>query len=117
MPTPEFLKNAQTLLPLYRALERRILSAFPDAEARSFKTQVTFHAGRGFCFLSNPRVREGTLTLSIGLAYRPDSPRVHQAANPYGNRWTIHIRISSENEIDEELTEWLREAHDFAQAP
>ena len=35
---------------------------------------------------------------------------------PYPGRWTNHVLLSREDEIDEELMDWLREAYDFAES-
>ena len=35
------------------------------------------------------------------------------AVEPYPNRWTHHVTAAAD-EIDGELMDWLREAHDFA---
>ena len=42
------------------------------------------------------------------------SGRVLAASEPYPGRWTHHIIISSPEEIDAELLDWLAEAREFA---
>ena len=36
------------------------------------------------------------------------------SVEPYPGRWTNHILITRPEEVDVELMEWLREAHNFA---
>ena len=36
------------------------------------------------------------LLVTVGLPYRPDSPRVAAAAEPYPGRWTCHIPVSED---------------------
>ena len=57
---------------------------------------------------------EHYITVTLGLNRRLDSPRVDKASEPYPGRWTHHLLIASWEEIDEELTAWVREAAAFA---
>ena len=54
--------------------------------------------------------------MTVGLPYRPDSPRVAAAAEPYPGRWTCHIPVSEADQFDAELLGWLQEAWDFAES-
>ena len=54
--------------------------------------------------------------VTIGLSYPLNSPRVAVAVEPYPNRWTHHILIAEEGQIDDELLGWLREAYTFAES-
>lgn len=104
-------------LPLYRRLTKKLLAAFPNVTVKVQKSQITFKERYGFAFVSLRRMRgcpDVFLILSFGLQYRLASPRVVSAAEPYPNRWTHHVIVSDERQIDGELMGWLREAHDFA---
>ena len=46
--------------------------------------------------------------------WRKESLRIDVATEPYPNRWTHHILISSAKEIDDELIDWIKEASDFS---
>ena len=54
--------------------------------------------------------------VTVGLARQMESPRVAVAVEPYPGRWTHHILISEESQIDDELLEWLEEAWAFAES-
>ena len=43
-----------------------------------------------------------------------ESSRIDIATEPYPNRWTHHVLISSIEEIDDELMSWIEEAAGFA---
>ncbi len=112
-----FFNSRPQALPLYAALSETLLSAFPDATVEVKKTQITFRARYGFAFVSLGRMKGSTpssLVLTIGLRRRLDSPRVAVAVEPYPNRWTHHFVLHDAAELDEELMDWLREAHSFA---
>ena len=115
-----FFNDHMDALPLYERLEGLILEKIPDAKIKVFKTQISFSNERGFTFVSfNPcrRAKERPhvwMTISFGLSYRKESPRIDAATEPYPNRWTHHMMVGSEEEIDDELMGWIREAAEFS---
>ena len=56
------------------------------------------------------------MTVTFGLVYRKKSNRIDVATEPYPGRWTHHVLISAEEQIDDELVNWLREAYEFAES-
>ena len=56
------------------------------------------------------------MTVTFGLGYRKDSPRIDVATQPYPGRWTHHVMVGSAEEIDEELLGWIQEAAEFSAA-
>ena len=118
--TPFFFRHSPLSLPLYLALEERVLAAFPEARVRVQKTQISFSNRRNFAFASLLPARRTAerpnpfLTVTVGLPYRLGSPRVDAASEPYPGRWTHHIVIGSAEEIDGELMGWIGEAAEFS---
>ena len=92
----------------------------PGTDVKVQKTQITFSNRHGFAFVSFLPARrakdrpEHYITVTLGLNRRLDSLRVDKASEPYPGRWTHHLLIASREEIDEELTAWVREAAAFA---
>ena len=115
-----FFNNHMDALPLYERLEELILEQIPDAKIKVSKTQISFSNKRGFAFVSfNPcrKVNDRPdvwMTVTFGLSYRKDSPRIDVATESYPNRWTHHVMVGSEEEIDAELMGWIREAAEFS---
>ena len=115
-----FFNDHMDALPLYERLEELILEQIPDAKIKVFKTQISFSNEWGFTFVSfNPCRRtkerpEVWMTVTFGLSYRKDSPRIDVATEPYPNRWTHHIMVGSVEEINDELMGWIREAAEFS---
>lgn len=104
---------------LYEILEARMEEAFPDATVKVQKSQISFYARHLFAAASLPvRRKKGwptrCLLVTFGLSHRVDHPRIAVAVEPYPNRWTHHVVVSEPEEIDGQLMDWLREAHDFA---
>lgn len=115
-----FFGEHMDALPLYERLENEILEQIPDVKMKVAKTQITFANRRGFAFASFLPVRRAEerpktyITVTFGLEYRVESPRIAAAAEPYPGRWTHHVLVSHGEEIDEELMSWIREAAAFS---
>ena len=124
MQTPEhyesdilmFFNGKPAELPLYEALFQRMEAAFPQASVKIQKSQVSFYGRHLFSMVSLPRRKRDTgILVTIGLPYRLESPRVAVAVEPYPNRWTHHIPVTEESQLDSELMGWLREAWEFSE--
>lgn len=127
MKTPEycqsdvlaFFQGHPAELAVYEALFRQLNEAFPEGWVKVQKSQISFYDKHLFAAASLPvRRRKGwpeqCLLVTFGLSRRVESPRIAMAVEPYPNRWTHHVTAAGADEIDGELMDWLREAHDFA---
>lgn len=61
---------------------------------------------------NDPKAKKRTLPLYETL----DSPRIAVQTEPYPGRWTHHIVLSREEELDDELLGWIRASYAFAAA-
>ena len=117
-----FFGEHMEALPMYERLENAILTRIPDVKIKVAKTQITFANKRGFAFVSfNPCRRSKDrpavwMTVTFGLGYRKDSPRIDVATQPYPGRWSHPVMVGSAEEIDEELLGWIQEAAEFSAA-
>lgn len=107
-------------LALYEALFRRMEETFPAGRVKVQKSQISFYGRHLFAAASLPVRRRKDwpkicLVVTVGLSYRLESPRVAVASEPYPGRWTHHILVTEEDQIDGELMGWLQEAWDFAE--
>lgn len=115
-----FFNGHEDALPLYEALEKKILAQIGGVKIKAQKTQIAFANRYGFAFVSflparPAKLRPKTyLTVTFGLDRRVDSPRIDRAVEPYPNRWTHHVLISDVSELDGELMGWIREAAEFS---
>lgn len=107
---------------LYEALAEKLRQRLPGMWEKVGRTEVAFYLGHRFGSASLLAVRRKAerpdpyLTVSFGLAYPLDSPRVDAKTEPYPNRWTHHLIVGSAEELDGELLGWLEEAAAFAAA-
>ena len=115
-----FFNEHMDALPLYQRLEVLILEQIPDVRIKVSKTQIGFFNKRGFAFVSfNPCRRakdrpETWMTVTFGLAFRVDDPRIDVVTEPYPNRWTHHVTVSRVEDMDGQLLGWIREAAVFS---
>ena len=115
-----FFNEKPGALPLYEAFVKRLLAEVGDVAVKVRKTQISFSNKYNFAFVSLLPVRKAKerpktyITVSFGLQYKKESPRIDAASEPYPNRWTHHMLISSEEEIDGELMGWIKEAAEFS---
>lgn len=118
--TALFFQGHAPALPLYAALERRVLSEIDCVRIKTQKTQISFYnrhlfACVSFLPLGKAAERPSTyLTVTFGLERQVRSSRIAGVTEPYPNRWTHHVLISREDEIDDELMTWIREASAFS---
>lgn len=112
-----FFDGQPERLALYQALLQRLDGEFPEASVKVQKSQISFYGPRLFAMVSLPRrKRDSGIVVSFGLGRREGSPRIGVAAEPYPNRWTHHVAVAKEEELDGELLGWLREAWDFCRS-
>ena len=115
-----FFNEHPAALPLYEMFAERLLAEIDNVTIKVQKTQISFSNKYNFAFVSFLPVRKAKerpkvyITISFGLRYRKDSPRIDAASEPYPNRWTHHMLISSAEEIDDELIGWIKEAAVFS---
>lgn len=115
-----FFNEHMDALPLYQRLEALILEQIPDVRIKVSKTQIGFFNKRGFAFVSFNSCRrakdrpETWVTVTFGLAFRVDDPRIDVATEPYPNRWTHHVTVSRAEDMDGQLLGWIREAAAFS---
>ncbi|MBR0153881.1 MAG: hypothetical protein IJM26_08870 [Lachnospiraceae bacterium] len=118
--TMMFFAGHEEALPIYERLEETIREMFPDVSQRVQKTQISFSCRYVFACVSFARVKRKAelpdpfIVLTLGLPGPLSSGRVAVKVEPYPGRWTTHIVIGSVDEIDEELTGWIRQAYAFA---
>ena len=115
-----FFAGKPEALSLYEVFRRRVLEEADIVRIRVQKTQISFANRHNFAFVSFLPARRKAerpdhwITVSFGLRRRLDSRRIDAAVEPYPERWTHHMLVSSPDQIDDELMRWVREAAVFA---
>jgi hypothetical protein len=97
------------------------LEALGEYDTKVGKSQVAFRRARNFALAWMPgkylRGDVAPLVLSILLPYRLESSRWKEVVEPYPGRFTHHLELSRESDIDDEVRTWLRRAWEAADSP
>ena len=114
-----FFNAMPQILPLYQTLKEKLLAALPETVVRVSKSQISFYCRHLFAMASLPvRKVKGWpkeyLLVSFGLSYHNESARIAFATQPYPGRWTHHVIIQQQAEIDAQLIDLIKEAYEFS---
>jgi hypothetical protein len=97
---------------------REVAGEIGRYETRETRTQIAFRRRRGFAYiwipgrhLKNP---DADVVLSIVLGRRHPSARFKEVAHPSAGTWMHHLEVYDLADLDGEVREWLREAHERA---
>lgn len=116
-----FFDGHMAAVPLYEVFAGELLWRFPSTSMRVQKTQITFSNRHVYACVSFARVKkkaelpEPYLVITLGLPYALASDRVAVKTEPYPGRWTTHLVVGAQAELDDELWEWVRQAYEFAE--
>ncbi len=87
-----FFNGKPAALPLYEAFAQRLLAEIDNVTVKVQKTQISFSNRHNFAFVSFLPVRKAKdrpkayITVTFGLRYKKESPRIDAASEPYPNR-------------------------------
>ena len=106
-------------LSLFHAVQLYIES-IGSVKIEAMKTQVSFGAKKKFAWVWLPQLwtkkrPENSITLTFVVGRHIKHDRIVEVVKPRPGRWTHHVIIERESDLDEDLREWLREAYAFAQ--
>ena len=106
---------------LYRRFAERLAKTVPpEVTVKVQKSQISFYGKHLFAAASLPVRRkkdwpEHCLLVTFGLPARLEDPGIAVAVEPYPNRWTHHVVVSREEQLDEDLFAWIGAAYAFSQ--
>lgn len=117
-----FFDGHMAAIPLYETFAGTLFQRFPATSARVQKTQITFSNRHVYACVSFARVKRKAelpdpyIVVTLGLPYPLGSDRATVKTEPYPGRWTTHIVVGAQAELDEELWEWVSQAYKFAES-
>lgn len=117
MTLEEFFSGREESRRIFDTL-RATIDALGPVEIRVTKSQVAFRRSKAFAWAWVPdmylRGGHAPLVLTLSFARRDNSPRWKEIVEPAPGRFTHHLELHSESEIDDEVQFWLREAREAA---
>ena len=102
---------------LFEALRTALCEAYPQTQLRVMKTCIALVDPKPYCYVSSPRPAmangkpDEALLLTISLRQRMDHPRFAMVVPISARRFTVHMVISREEEIDGELLALIGLSH------
>ena len=98
---------------LFDTVRRAIEEAGPS-ELRVTKSQIAFRRRKAFAWVWMPgqylHGKTAPLVLTLSFPRRDPSPRWKEIVQPAPGRFTHHLELHTEAEIDDEVRHWLRDA-------
>jgi Domain of unknown function (DUF5655) len=102
------------MTPAQRAIYTRLLKAARTiGPFKEDPKKTSIHLTRKTAF-AGVATRKDALQLTIKSATDIRSPRIVKRQKASANRWHLEVRLESPNDIDRELTSWLRDAMDLS---
>ena len=102
---------------LFEALRAALCEAYPQTRLRVMKTCIALEDPKPYCYVSSPRPSmakgkpDEALLVTISLRERMDHPRFAMVVPISARRFTVHMVIGSEEEIDGELLALIGLSH------
>ena len=117
MTLDDFFTDYPESRRIFDALQAAIESLGP-VDIRVTKSQIAFRRRRAFAWAWAPdrylRGKHAPLVLTLSFTRRSDSPRWKEIVEPAPGRFTHHLELHSQADIDDEVQCWLREAWEAA---
>ncbi len=110
-------KDRPACLKLYYGVEQYIKS-LGDVEIGVTKTQVSFGVRTKFAWVWLPQLwtknrPEDSITLTFDLDHQMSDHRIVETVQPGPGRWTHHVIIEKEADLDKVVKAWLAQAYEF----
>jgi hypothetical protein len=117
MTLGEFFSGFEESRQIFDTL-RAAVDALGPTEVRVTKSQVAFRRSKAFAWAWVPdrylRGRHAPLVLTMSFVKRDNSGRWKQIVEPTPGRFTHHLELHTESEIDDEVRCWLQKAWEAA---
>ena len=101
-------QGKETLYPIYKALTKQLLTFGNDVLIVPKKSSVSIIRKRQFALIK-PATKT-RIDLGLKLSGKANTDRLGNSG-PFGSMCTHRVRISSIEDVDQELTNWLLEAY------
>ena len=105
-------------MALFHAVRLYIESLGP-VRMEAMKSQISFGTRTKFAWVWLPppwakNRPENSIILTFGLRRHVEHERIMQAVEPRPGRWTHHVILEKQADLDEDVRAWLREAYDLS---
>jgi hypothetical protein len=102
-------KRKEGLIPIYEELHKFVQSLGPDVKIAPKKTSVSVIRKRQFVLIKPATQKR--IDLGFKLQDVPTTDRLEDSG-PFGTMCTHRVRLTSVQDVDDELRNWIREAYE-----
>ena len=102
--TDAFFAGKPQAWAAFDALYAQLCGHYPDTQVRVMKTCIVLEDSKPYCYISFPPKKSmDGLLVTISFRQRIDHPRIYMVVPVSKKRFTVHIHLQNEEQIDEEL--------------
>jgi hypothetical protein len=99
---------------------RTYIESLGPVTVEAMKSQISFGSKTKFAWVWLPQIwikkrSEKGITLTFDVGRHIVDARIEEAVEPRPGRWTHHVIIEREADLDESVRGWLREAYESGQ--
>lgn len=105
-------KGKEDLLPIYEKLLSVVKDFGADVKITPKKTSVSIIRKRQFALIK-PATKT-RIDLGLKIKDKPTTDRLENSG-PFGSMCTHRVKLSSDDQVDDELIKWLKEAYQKAE--
>lgn len=114
----ESLVHEVEQISLYLAVEEMINSIGP-VSIEVMKSQISFGTKTKFAWVWKPQTwskkrPENSIVLTFGVGRHIQNEKIVEAVEPYPGRWTHHVIIQNNSDLNNDVYQWLCEAYAFS---
>lgn len=104
---------------LFLALEQ-IINSIGPVKTEVMKSQISFETKTKFAWVWFPQPwdkkrPENSIVLTFGVGRHIEHKQIVKAVEPYPGRWTHHVIIQNNSDLNSDIYQWLCEAYAFSQ--
>lgn len=109
----EFFQGFETSRPIFEAV-RELINGIGPTELRISKSQIAFWRRKAVARVWIParylKKNYAPLVLTLGFDHRIESPRWKEIVETAPGRYTHHLELWSQVDIDGQVRDWLQQA-------
>ena len=103
-----YFDRLASFLPIDETLTGMLETRYPEITVEVSKNQISLRNRYVFAAVSLPERRRKNwpkeyLLITFGLGYKKESPRIALSVEPYSGRFTHHVIVEREEQLDAEL--------------
>lgn len=100
--------------PVVRDIYDRLLAASREfGYVGEDPKKTSIHLNRNSAF-AGVRTQNESLILTVKSPTDIESPRINNKQKASANRWYCYIKLESPDDVDAEITEWLKNSYDLS---